>query len=55
MKAGDRVYFFIDRFTEEAGTVVTFDEATGRVVVSADDDGEILTGYEDQTYPNDDD
>lgn len=28
--------------------VVSYDEANGRVVVRADDDGEILTGYEDQ-------
>lgn len=54
MKAGDRIYFLIDRFTEEVGTVISFDEKTGRVVVSADDDGEILTGYQDHTRPYDD-
>ncbi|GJJ05671.1 hypothetical protein RugamoR64_62090 [Duganella rhizosphaerae] len=55
MKAGDSIYFLIDRFTEEIGTVVSFDEITGRVVVRADDDGKIFSGYEDQTRSDDDD
>ena len=54
MRAGDRIYFLIDRFTEISGTVISFNEITGAVKVQSDDDGGILVGFEDQTRPNDD-
>lgn len=54
MKEGDRIYFLIDRFTEIAGRVVSFNEGTGAVEVKSDDNGDILLGFEDQTRPNDD-
>ena len=55
MKANDRVYFLVDRFTEVAGTVVSFDDESGKVVVRDDDDGDLLHGFEEHTRPNDDD
>ncbi len=54
MNPGDRVYFLIDRFTEVAGTVVSFCDGSGKVVVRDDDNGELLYGFEEHTRPNDD-
>lgn len=54
MRPKDRIYFLIDRFTEISGTVVTYDEESGKVSVRCDDDGEILHGYEEHTRPNED-
>lgn len=49
MKPKDRIYFLIDHYTEISGTVVTFNDISGKVVVRADDDGELLFGFEEHT------
>ncbi len=54
MKINDRIYFLIDASTEIAGTVLAFNEKSGRVKVSDDDDGAIFYGDEENTRPNDD-
>lgn len=54
MEPGDRIYFLVDRFSEIAGTIVSHDDESGRVVVKCDDDDEIFYGFEDQTWPNED-
>jgi hypothetical protein len=54
LKPGDRVYYLIDRCTEVAGRVVSYDVETGRVGVRDDDTGQVLYGFEEHTRPNDD-
>lgn len=54
MKVNDRIYFLVDRFNEVAGTVVSFDLETGKVVVRDDEEGDLLYGFEEHTRPNDD-
>lgn len=54
MKPEDHIYVLVDRFNEVAGVVVSYDAESGLVVVRADDDGELLTGYEEYTRPYDD-
>ena len=54
MNRGDQIYFLVDRFTEVAGTFVSFDDMSGEVVVQDNDEGDLLRGFEEHTRPNDD-
>lgn len=54
MSPGDRIYFLVDSFNEVAGTVVSFDHNSGKVVARDDDEGDLMYGFEEDTRINDD-
>ncbi|QOU76466.1 hypothetical protein JAB4_059660 (plasmid) [Janthinobacterium sp. HH102] len=55
MNPGDQIYFLIDHFTEIKGTVVSYNDKSGKVIVKDDEEGDLLRGFEEQTRPNNDD